>query len=625
MLLNLAGREPADLLVDEQPLAGDPRGGHGGQPENSYPISWIDRDLHYPTQIVVDLAVPHALTDVYLFDMQGTGRVTIDTGTPDAWQPLAGDPLTGYMTWNRHPVEIETRYLRLTFADPGAKVGELLLYGIATAPLPDPPQPQPRRSGPTMEVFIGLNGFIDDPVAKLAAGGQVREYHSWTWDVDATSTVADGRAHLRYAFSPSAVRGPGWGWDFDDYYRQLAAAGIAVAPVMQNTPALLVDRDEARTEEKPVPAGADPTDPASYRSHAEYLFQFAARYGQHTVPDDRLQLSPEQTRVSGLDLVRFVEGWNEPDKTWRGRAAYFNPAELSALCSADYDGHRGTLGKATGVKTADPEMLYVMPGLASPELEYLRAMKYWADVHRAGEFPADVVNLHTYSNDAGGQSDAATTGISPEADGLKQRLRRFVEYRDHSLPGKELWVSEFGYDTNPASVQRAPAIGGNDAEEVQGQWLVRSFLELAAAGVDRAQLYMLRDVNAPNDVKYNSSGLTAEKYNNHAPKKSWFYINAMRGCLTGTRFDGEIDSGNPAVRIYRFRGENQQVYAVWCPTAADTTVADFPLPFAAGAKPVLTTLADDRPDGITHALAVPNGRVTVDVSERPVFVTVPAP
>src|SRR4051812_29692088 len=41
--------------------------------------------------------------------------------------------------------------------------------------------------GPTVNDFIGLDAFIDDPIDKVIAIGNVREYHPWQWnegDVD---------------------------------------------------------------------------------------------------------------------------------------------------------------------------------------------------------------------------------------------------------------------------------------------------------------------------------------------------------------------------------------------------------------------------------------------------------
>src|SRR3954467_1037394 len=48
-------------------------------------------------------------------------------------------------------------------------------------------------------------------------------------------------------------------------------------------------------------------------------------------------------------------------------------------------------------------------------------------------------------------------------------------------------------DTAEHSRLRAPAIGSASAEVVQGQWLLRSFLALFEAGIDRAFLYVSRD------------------------------------------------------------------------------------------------------------------------------------
>jgi len=283
------------------------------------------------------------------------------------------------------------------------------------------------------------------------------------------------------------------------------------------------------------------------------------------------------------------------------------------------------MGPAVGIKNVDPGMKLVMGGLARPEIEYIKAMKLWADFHRGGDFPADIINLHHYSNDVGGQGGRSTAGISPEADGLRERFERVVEWRDRFLPDKEVWVSEFGYDTNPKSPQHAPAIGSADAEEVQGQWIVRSFLALAAAGVDRAQLYMLRDVDPESAVQYDSSGLTSEK-GKHKPKRAWYYVAALRHILRGTRFEAEISSGDARVRICEFCSDEaapRRVYAIWCPTSSQIQVSGFSLdvPDASGAT--LSTLEPGNAEGQPTPVAVDNGRIAVNVSERPIFVVVP--
>ena len=85
-------------------------------------------------------------------------------------------------------------------------------------------------------------------------------------------------------------------------------------------------------------------------------------------------------------------------------------------------------------------------------------MKLWADFHRSGDFPADVINLHHYSSDGDEHQAFKTTGISPEADHLREKFAALAAWRDANLPDRELWVTEFGYDTNQKSPLHAPPV-----------------------------------------------------------------------------------------------------------------------------------------------------------------------
>jgi len=624
MLINLSGQRPAVELVDEQDLVGDPRQGNAEEAKTAYSNGWVNAGLYYPLSIIIDLQVEHDLTDICYFDFQGSGQLTVDCRAEDSWENLFRDDLRQYLKWICRKTPVATRYIRLTFESPSAQIAEIMLYG---EPRDEPaPTPQPvRRERPLIDTFIGLNGFVDDPIERIAAGGHLREYHNWQWDEGNTDTTYAGYPDHKLAWSPSWVSGPGWGWDFDDFYRKLSDAGVEVSPCLQGCAPYIVDFDPNRSDVKPIADGADPTNPESYAAHASYLFQFAARYGGTSVDESLLKLKAGQPARSGLGLVRYLENWNEPDKWWKGRTAFFSPFELAAMCSADYDGHRQAMGRTVGVKNADPTMRLVLGGLAKPEIEYLKAMKLWAEFHRNGDFPSDVINLHHYSNDVGGQGDQPTVGISPEEDGLLERFERIVQWCERSLPGKEVWVSEFGYDTNPNSVQRAPAIGTASAEEIQGQWIVRSYLALAAAGVDRAQMYMLRDVNAESPVKYDSSGLTREKWNQHRLKRSWHYVATLHRVLKGTRFESEVPSGREDVRIYRFRSDDppaREVRVVWCPTSEQIAVPSFSLRVPGGSTATLVTLEPDSTTGRQVPLPVKDGRITIDVSERPIFVVI---
>jgi len=456
----------------------------------------------------------------------------------------------------------------------------------------------------TMDQFIGINAFIDDPIERIQVAGFVREYHNWAW--------CEGNGDPNYPGYPNNQNkfyrtNPGW--NFDRYYQRLNSVGIMVFPCIQGGVDWL-DLPKLKINYKPINKGANTQKPESYMAHADHMFQYAARYGSTVVADEKLKLAPSEPRLSGLGLIQYYEDWNEQNNWWDGPNANFDPWEYAAMASADYDGHLGTLGDTVGIKNADPNAKLVMGGLAGLNLEYIKAMKYWADTHRGGSFPADVLNFHHYCTDG-------KRGISPEKDGFKEKVMELVRYRDEVLPDKELWITEFGYDTHPDSPQTA------GTELRQAQWLVRSFLILASTGIERAAMYMLRDVDPNDSTQYSTSGLVSSKETGWVPKMSWYFVYTLRNTLTNMVFDKEIESGNENVWIYHFVDVDGKrgAYALWCPTEEDLTVPGYSLRLPDGVTEAkLVTMEDKKINGNTEKLSLENQTVKVDVSETPIFV-----
>ena len=610
MVVNESGLGNASALVDEQTVAGDPASGHGGQPAKAWSPDWPG--WHYPASAFLDLGVRCHVSQVYLYGGQALGHVTVASGSPFHWTPLFSGKEPGEDHWQGHLADVSTRYLRITLEDGGSKLPEIVLYGSPqekARPLPT----LHKHVLPTMDQLIGVNAFIDDPLDKMAVFGFVREYHDWSWD---------GASQDANQWNPSAAGGGGW--NFDDYYGKLKAQGATVSPCVQQSVPWLTGGDWAKSDDKPIPAASDPADPHSYALHAQHLFQLAARYGSAILPDTQLKLASNQPRKSGLGLLRYYENWNEEDKTWKGQAAFFTPYQFAAMCSADYDGDQGRMGGTDGVKNADPRAKLVMGGAAGLSLGYVKAMKAWADANRGGNFPADVLNFHHYSNDGGEQESLGTVGISPEADRLREKVQALADYRDHNLPSLELWVTEFGYDTSPKSPQRAPAIGPYSQEEVQGQWLIRSYLALAATGVDRAAAYMLRDVNPNDATQFSTSGLVTQK-GEWKPKPAWFYAATLKTRLTGMRFAGDVSTGRPDVRIYKFRhgADAAGAYVVWCPTSEAKTISDYRLSLPPRVtSATLVTLTAGQQNGAAAPLPLQGHVAVLAVSELPVIVLV---
>ena len=608
MVINETGLGNAALLVDEQAQVGDPAGGKAQVPKQPFFPGWTA--WYYPAHVVLDLGAKHHVTRVFLYNETGQNELVLSSGTPLAWKPQT-IMLDGYRNWKQFPIGGDTRYLRLTLLRP-TSLPEIVIYGerLPGQNTEIAPVKRTARISPPMEKFIGANVFIDDPIDKIATPiGFAREYHSWGWDVE----NAD---HLT-RFQPSGAAG-GKAWFFDDYYAKLKSQGVDVCPAIQGL--AMPFYPGADVDHKPVDKGKDTEAPASYARHAAHLYQFATRYGRQAALDSKLTLAPGQPRKSGLGTLNYIENWNEPDKTWRGREGLFTPYELAAMSSADYDGDQGRMGANMGVKQADPKMQLVLGGFAGLKLDYLRAMKLWADTHRGGSFPADVLNFHHYSSTGDEQGFQPNgSGISPEADHLKEKSAALTSWRDHYLPGKEVWVTEFGYDTNPHSPLHSPAIGTLSAEQVQAAWLIRSYLALAAGGVDRAAMFMLRDVKSDGGGVFETCGMVTEK-GKWEPKPSWYYVATLKHHLKGMRFVGEVASGRPDVLIYRFQGAQKgaSVYAVWCPTSEDKHVENYKFPLQVVGDTQIA-LVNGKPVGSLQPVREHEGRIVLTVSETPLL------
>ncbi len=478
----------------------------------------------------------------------------------------------------------------------------------------------------TVDKFIGANAFVDDPLDKAKAVGFIREYHNWKWD-EGGPKFYEGYPKNKMKWAPSW--GAEGGWNFDTYYKTVKAEGLEISPVIQGNVNWLQGRKDFPFDNKPLDkSGAKADDPNSYQAKAHHLFQFAARYGRTTVSVDKLTLDSSQKFKSGLDLVHYIEDWNEPNKYWLGPEAEFRPQDYAAMASANYDGHGGTMVQGTktfGAKKADPQIKFVMGGSAGIDLDWIKEIQYWFENNRPdNSFIPDVINVHHYSWKNGKNAQGGGPPKSPEEDDFKGQMKAIVDYRDEHFPNVEVWISEFGWDTNPSSPLCPAIIGPNDVQEVQGQWLVRAYLAFAAAGVDRAQMYMLRDVNPASGRWFASSGLIGPK-DDWQPKKSWYYVYTLKNSLTNMKFIGEETSSDPKVLIYKFKDVNSSegAYILWAKTKVNYIVPSYKLKLEgtpATAKKIELTPGEI--NGTQSVLSIKENTVSTQVSERPVIILV---
>jgi hypothetical protein len=86
-------------------------------------------------------------------------------------------------------------------------------------------------------------------------------------------------------------------------------------------------------------------------------------------------------------------------------------------------------------------------------------------------------------------------------------------------------------------------------------WIIRAYLVLAAAGVDKAFLFEIRDetknASLTSPDRFATSGLLGHPTENYRIKLAWYYVMTLSSRLRGLRYyDDTLSSGN--VTIYRY-------------------------------------------------------------------------
>ena len=536
-------------------------------------------------------------------------------------------------------------------------IPEVAIYGVnigaepTPTPTPEPeeepdPQPSPNFGFTIGRDFVGTNGFFDMPVDVFKNMGFIREYHNWRWTEGSLGEIA-GYELTANTDDPQIEFVDNWNNAFKLFYEKMKAAGVGIFPCIQRSTA-----DGYRPNWQ---GDKNSTDAHSYYAHAASLFQHAARFGSNKNIDPSLiKFSAGTSYEWGLDLLEYIENWNEPNATWEPADKQFTPEQFAAMTSADYDGHMNTMGPGVGVKNADPNMKFVMGGLAGVNLTYLRAMYKWFQENRSEEkwieangsldgykmIPFEVLNVHHYATDP-----KKNTGITPEAEGFYDISVGLVDFRNRYFPGTEIWMSEFGYDTAQGSRQSATieyerngilfnegVNVGLTGMEVQGRWLIRTYIILAAAGIDRAQQFMMRDsyFNNPEDPSvYNTCGMVGYTETNGVrgyPKKpSWYYVYTMKHWLENMAFETEVETGVDDMLAYRFieaDGSGTTATSIWLTSTVDAVAEGYELQLPEGTVSAkLVTLTDKQDFGVVSDLTVSGtGTVSIDVSEKPVFV-----
>jgi endoglucanase len=479
---------------------------------------------------------------------------------------------------------------------------------------------------------MGVNGFewdledgnnpaVVEPV-RLAAVKNftgIRHYLDW----DKLESVQGS-----YTFNPSHLGS----WNYDAMYERLKQEGVEVLACLKTQPGWMAatwPADQRDAENVPVIYGRDFAAPNSYLEQAKLGFQFAARYGSNANVDRSLlkvDTSPprwtndpvNQVKV-GLNLIKYIECDNERDKWWKGRKGYQTAGEYAANLSAFYDGNKNTMGAGVGVKNADPNMVVVMGGLASPNPDYVKGMVEWCRQYRGYRADGsvnlcwDVINYHHYSNDAGSsQAGNPTRGMAPEVSDAGQVAQSFLAMSHQYANDMPVWITEAGFDQNQGSPLKAIAIGSRTVEQTQADWILRTSLAYARWGIERVFLYWLYDSDPSNPIQFSSMGLINS---DRTPKLAAQYLSQANK-LIGTYSFQQTLNADPVVDRYELNG--QSAYVLVVPDERGRT-ASYTLNLGTAAYADVYRLTNGSAMSVQR-VTLQGGQLTLQVTETPLFV-----
>ena len=611
-------------LFDENAYV-DPRYTPVGEPyipvTNCQPTR--NREIYFGTgkgnRIVVDLLVPYALKEIYLFDRSHTNdSVWIYTGTLKNWKPVAAletvsDP--GARSWKKISIDEHSRFVMIRFSSYETNITEMVLYGMPLQPLP-PEKPGTHTNAFTRNPFnrfLGVNYIMENEAKWLTPFHYSRLYNfALDYDKDTLHHGAEVQFNmLHYGYYNSGLKK----YVFDiDTLQHINQGDIWFS--IRGVSKWMSDRgfnDKDRPVNQP---GMNTEDPVSYSRHARMMWNLAAFFGSTKVDTALLSIS-NRPKESGRGSMRLFENGNEEDAWWVGNK-YCSPVEYFAQSTADWDGDEGRLGKRFGIRNADPHSRLMMSGIIGLDTNRVKVYKFLSEnLRNDHQFPwQGGIQYHYYCN----RNDK---GISPEADSLRYRLAQVRNCSRRMAPEVDCFLGENGYDKGQASRQATPLLPGYSVSQSQGILLLRSINATFFSGFDAYILYWLKD-SAPQDSPdvYFTSGILRQMPDGKTMAyPGWYYISTLVNQL-GNYIPDSVISEKGNVWIYKYR--HQQVrdsvaYFVYAPTVNGTKIGQYSLYLGKVSGNTVREIdfKDDSDQGNENLLKVKQGTVIIPIDEKP--------
>ena len=258
------------------------------------------------------------------------------------------------------------------------------------------------------------------------------------------------------------------------------------------------------------------------------------------------EFGPSGTR----NLVESVEIGNEPGK-W-----------------SDADYTRIFTAMATGIRAGDRRIKIATCNLTSG-----KSGAYEKSVECIKQHPdlVDVLTIHTYAQLSGWPTWKRSYPEDPALPKYLKDVAELCAWRDQHMPGKPVWITEFGYDSTTQPQQKSGDFAQWEGvtDEQQAQWLVRSLLVFSSMPVDRAYIYFFNDEDKAS--VHASSGLTRH----FKPKPAFYAVSHLWKTLGDCRFRRIVSNKPGAPRVHEYMDEKNPgrvIWTVWSPVGGNESV-----------------------------------------------------
>ena len=226
----------------------------------------------------------------------------------------------------------------------------------------------------------------------------------------------------------------------------------------------------------------------------------------------------------------------------------------------------------------------------------------------------DVLTLHTYAEIEGWPTWERSYPEDPRQQNYLADIRRLAAWRDEHARGKEIWITEFGYDAIelPADPTGKWKHWRGLTDLQQAQWTVRSWLVFATLPVTRAYYFFFNDFGEPK--MHHASGMTRR-----GERRPVFFATAHLQATLGDFRLARIVREEPGRAIVleftHERDAGRRVWVAWSPTG-DERATGFTLPMLPGR----VERAERMPLGeVTVPAPLPDAARQVTLTESPLY------